>query len=68
MDFDKIIRDSLSSINDKFGDNPRFQFMGNDTHTECVFPHEMLRSYSEKLLENYHSELQKLLAEQGIRI
>lgn len=68
MDFEKIIRDSLASVNEDFGDNPRFQFIGNDTHTECVSSHKILMSYSEKLLENYHSELRKLLIEQGIRI
>ncbi len=68
MDFQKIIDCSLAETNNEFGDNPRFQFKGPSTEKECIAPHIMLRFYSERLLENYHAELQKVLQKQGIRI
>lgn len=66
MDFEKIIRQSLTEVNEEFGDNPRLQFMVSESEKECIVPHKMLLTYSENLLKNYHSELLKLLHNKGI--
>ena len=65
---ESIINAALTEIEDELGENSKFMFRGSDTDSDCINPHLMLRTYSEKLLEKYHSELQKLLREQCIDI
>lgn len=65
---ESIINAALTEIEEELGENSKFMFSGADTKSDCISPHIMLRAYSEKLLEKYHSELQKLLREQGIDI
>lgn len=65
---ESIISAALAEIEEEHGKNSRFMFSEADTESDCTRPHLMLRTYSEKLLEKYHSELQKLLQEQGIDI
>lgn len=67
MDFEKIIDKSLADTTEELGENPRFSF-SPECEKECVKPHIILRTYSENLLKNYHSELIQLLKQRGIDI
>lgn len=67
MNFEKIIEKSLADTTEELGENLRFSF-SSECEKECVKPHIMLRTYSENLLKNYHSELTQLLKQHRIDI
>lgn len=49
---ESIISAALAEVDEELGKNSRFVFSGADTESDCTRPHLMLRTYSEKLLEN----------------
>ncbi len=70
MDFSKIIDDSIEkSVKEIAGGkfSTELDFDNKELH-DAVQQNQLLMDFSIMLLETYHTELQKILAEQGIHI